>query len=126
MQSGLDSRCWDVLEAREIEYAEARILRALVIPRLIAFAGVVLAVAGCLHLSWRPIVATVALSSGGIVVALRAEWQARRRWTATATDLAAAIGLRLRSGTQPTVRSAHIADARDRLRASSGADRRAP
>ena len=121
-----DPQSLHTLESREIEYAEARIFRALVIPRMFVFIAVVFAVVTWLHLSWRPIGAATALASGSVVLAVRTEWQARRRWMATAKNVAMAMGLRPKNGTQPTVQSGDIEDAPDRPPASFEVDQPAP
>ena len=114
----VDSEDLDALEALELEYAEARSFRAVLVPRVLAFIALILIGVVAVHLPWTIAGTAGTLAAGGVVLAVRMEWHARRRWTAATRSLAEAMGIRPRNGSLPTVRLLRTAGGQGPVRAS--------
>ena len=90
------------LSRREVEYLEARIFRAAVLPRIGAVVAIVGIIVAALHLSWQPFQATLAFAVLFVVLAVHGEVQARRHWKRALEQVAVVTDPLRRNGSLPT------------------------
>jgi hypothetical protein len=81
------------LDTREVEYAEAQIFRSSLIAPMVGLVAVAGAIVAILHLSWKPLVAVLSLAAAFMLLAVRVELQAHRRWQEALNAARAATGL---------------------------------
>jgi hypothetical protein len=124
--SRFDPAALKELESLEIEYAETRAFRSLLIRRLFIFTVAVLALVVWMGLPWQAAGAAIAMDAAFIVSSVRTELQARRRWMTAAVALATTVRLQSRNGDRTAVPLRDTADGRKRSRPSHEAARRSP